>query len=206
MVRSRDDEKSRKKVFIPVLILIMGISGMFMMSYTMMISDVTDGFFIDVSDDVSLSLVDNNMEPIEVGGFAKRANNGEGASKIFYTTSSVDGDENRLLYHIGEQSLEFGRSNLNIGVGDSMVKYVKVWYELEWSTTYNPVEEYGLDLKLSIDGLGISLSEGEISGLIDVSEISTYGFRLTGDVHSPVESKYKPETLKYAITIHIESY
>jgi hypothetical protein len=133
MVGNLEENQRRKATFIPILTLIICVSGLMAISYTLMITDVTNEFDIITEDDVRLSLVDSEMNVIEKGGFARMANNGKGASKIFYTSSCVNGDPEQLSYHIWKQSLEFGSANLNIGVPDNTVKYVKVWYELNWS-------------------------------------------------------------------------
>lgn len=206
MVGNLEENQRRKATFIPVLTLIICVSGLMAISYTLMITDVTNEFDIITEDDVRLSLVDSEMNVIEKGGFARMANNGKGASKIFYTSSCVNGDPEQLSYHIWKQSLEFGSANLNISVPDNTVKYVKVWYELDWSADFNPAEEYGLDMRLNIANTDISISEGEYSEFIDISKIQNYKFTLTGEINEPVITKHKPETLVYAITLYIESY
>ncbi len=191
----------------PILILILCFSGISSVSYTLMISDVTNEFTIFSEDDVQLKLVDGDGIVINgMGGFSRKANDGKGASKIFYTGSCTDGNPEQLLYYVIAQSLELGKTNLDISVKDKTVKYVRVSFELKWASDFNPVEEYGLDLKLCISGTGMSISEGVFSKSIDVSEIQDYEFILKGNIDETTVTKHKPEDMVYTITVYVEPY
>lgn len=207
MAENPDDDRRRRVLFIPILTLVICVSGLFAISYTLMITDVMDDFTVVTDEDVRLNLVDRDNNVLDrVGGFSKGANEGRGATKIFFTASCTDGDSELYRYNIGKQSLELGRANLDISVRDNMVNHVRVWYEIDWSAGLNPVEEYGLDLRLNIAELEISLSEGEYSEFIDISEVCKYEFVLAGEISESVSSKHRPESMVYTITIHVESY
>lgn len=207
MAENPDDDRRRRVLFIPILTLVICVSGLFAISYTLLITDVMDDFTVVTDEDVRLNLVDRDNNVLDkVGGFSKGANKGEGATKIFYTGACIDGNHERYSYNIGKQFLELGRANLDISVRDNLVNHVRVWYEIDWSAGLNPVEEYGLNLRLNIDELGTSLSEGEYSEFIDISEVCKYEFVLTGEIDEFISSKQRPESMVYTITIHVESY
>lgn len=202
-----DENTGRKKtIAIALLIILLSVSGITGIVFTVSIDNVDNGSVIIPVDKVNAEFVDENGNLMISGGFSNAANNGEGAGRISYTVSCVNGDIEKTRYNVKIQSLELGRAKLKVKTdGDLDVRYVRMWFDITWKTV-NPIEEYGMIVKLGVNGTDVSLSEGEVSKIIEISKIDQHAFILTGKIPSVVSSPVKPDLIKYDIIIHVESF
>jgi len=206
-VATQDESIQRgKKPVLAVLVILLCIIGISAVTYPISMGLVDNDSAIIPSDKVNAEFVDEGGNLMVTGGFSKAANNGEGASRISYTTSSEDGDDEKTRYNVKIQSLELGRANLNIKTDESLgINYVRIWFDITWKTV-DPVEEYGMTVRLGIVGTDVSLSENEVSQIVEVEDINRYTFVLTGEIPNVVSSPIKPDLIVFDITIHVESF
>ena len=206
-VATQDESIQRgKKPVLAVLVILLCIIGISTVTYSVSMGLVDNDSAIIPSDKVNAEFVDESGNLMVTGGFSKAANNGEGAGRIAYTTSSEDGDDEKTRYNVKIQSLELGRANLKIKTDEGFdIDYVRIWFDITWKTV-DPVEEYGMIVRLGIAGTEVSLSENQVSQIVEVKDINQYTFVLTGEIPDVVSSPIKPDLIVFDITIHVESF
>lgn len=202
---TKDERKNRRRfLIIIILTLLICISGMFGIAYSALISDVRNDANVIAAEGIDARIVDENDETLKEGDFAKNANNGTGATKLGYGSTSIN--DEFFGYRVGEQTLELGKAELIIkATTNSDTKFVKIWYEVTWDGI-NPESVYGMTTKLKI-GAGVDapiILQNQVSDPINIIINPKNTFSLIGEIIEEKIVDDKPGLMKYSITIFIE--
>ena len=201
---TEDERKNRKRfLIIIILTLLICISCMFGVAYSALISDVRNDANVIAAEGIDAKIVDEYGDILKEGDFARNANDGMGATKLGYGSTSV----NELFgYRVWEQTLELGKAELAIKTtNESSTKFVKIWYEVTWDGA-DPEDEFGMVNWLTIKTGDViqKLSENEVSDAIDITINPKNTFKLMGNISEEKIVNDKPGEMKYSITIFIE--
>ena len=202
---TKDERRNRKRfLIIIILTLLICISGMFGVAYSALISDVRNDANVIAAEGIDARIVDDNGELLKEGDFAKNANDGAGANKLGYGSTSTN--DELFGYRIGEQTLELGKAELIIKANNSNTQSVKISYKVTWDVI-NPESEYGMTTKLKI-GTGVDailISQDSGSGNINIILNPKNTFTLIGEISGEAKTvDDEPGIMKYSITIFIQ--
>lgn len=196
--------RHRKMALIPFLTLVLCISCMFTVAYSVAVSDVTNDANIIAAEGIDAKIIDDSGDILTEEQFSRNANDGTGASRLGYGSTSINNEDVR--YRIGTQTLELGQAKLlTSATKDSSVKFVKISYTITWNGT-SPESEYGMTTSLII-GTGINqqiISEGKVTDPINMSMNSENEITLIGHIDEEIVVDIEPGLMTYSITIYIE--
>lgn len=201
MTHHDERDSRRTRILVPIVILILCTSGLFCIAYSAMIGNVTNTGNVIATEGIVSELLNEDDSILQEGDFARNANGGDGATKLYSSTHTLDGVRS---YVIPKQDLELGAARLVLETEEnSDIDSIRISYEVIWnSSSINPVSVYGMEIRLESTEAGISLKEGEISTPIPINS-EGYQFFLKGHIplEKPLDVDLKP--MEYTIKIHI---
>lgn len=190
-----------KKPVLAVLVILLCIIGISAITYSISMGLVDNDSAIIPSDKVNAEFVDEGGNLMVTGGFSKAANNGEGASRISYTTS----------YYIfgGERTL--GSSKIVIDATQSNATGISlsasVTYKLNTGSTYLEGLPYNMDSKFEYrygNSTGTVISDSD-NITITPGEINTLYVKFIGKLDNNYIGTNQPVSFVYNITFEATS-
>lgn len=194
----------RRRALIPLIILLLCVSGMFSIGYCALISDVTNETNLIAGEGLDAKFVNEEGNILKEGEFGSGANEGKGANMITYGTIRVN--DYPPNYQISEQNLELGKAVLSIQPSaGSDIKFVKIWYDLVW-TGIDPETEYDMLTTMTIGkgDMAQTITRNELTAPFEISNDCKCTFTLNGSIAQSMVTATKPTLMEYSITIHIE--
>jgi len=154
------NERSRKKLLVPVVALLLCATAMVGLGYAALVSDVTNTNNVITSDGLTAKLVDGD-NLLDEGGFVA-------AEDILWESSQTD----KSITYTANEIL--GGAILKIHVSDPTVTQVTMKYEITWKdgadTTYTIITE--LSVVNNTTSVNKDLSEGISDTIVLKSEAS----------------------------------
>jgi len=199
---SYKNERSRKKLLVPVVALVVCAAAMIGLGYAALVSDVTNTANVVVGDGLTADLYSDfeTEDGVRLTGqdFAKDED------AINYSTSTVNGS---TTYKVdADDEIKLGGAVLRVEAlttaGTANVTQVDVWYEITWSTGSAP---FGMTSSLEIGGQ--TITPGEDNGtatLLALSGATEFAVVLNGAIPYDVTGLASmPEIPTYSITFHV---
>ncbi|MDY0252664.1 MAG: hypothetical protein RBQ96_06175 [Candidatus Methanomethylophilaceae archaeon] len=198
---SYKNERSRKKLLVPVVALVVCAAAMIGLGYAALVSDVTNTANVVVGDGLTADLYSDfeTEDGVRLTGqdFAKDED------AINYSTSTVNGS---TTYKVdADDEIKLGGAVLRVEAlttaGTANVTHVNVWYEIAWDGS----APFGMTSSLEIGGQ--TITPGEDNGtatLLALSGATEFAVVLNGAIPDDVTGLASmPEIPTYSITFHV---